>query len=515
MDELILFNANVITMDAAVPRAGLVAMRDGLIVEVAQDRSLPSIRTTKARVIDCKGRTVLPGFVDAHCHVAALAEGLVSIGLSPRDGVLSIAEIVRRIGDRCRVRAPGTWIRGKGYDEFYLAEKRHPNRRDLDGAAPTCPVRLTHRSGHAHVLNSLALELVGITAETGDPPEGLIDRDLETGEPTGILYGMGGYLASRIPSFDEGELEQGLALANEKLLSCGITSITDASAHNDLRQWRRLEVWKRRGIFRPRVTMMLGVKGFAEWRRRPYSTAVREDQLRTGGVKIIADEVTGTLHPSRKKLNERVLAIHKAGLQAVIHAVEEPVVEAACDAIESALRIFPRPDHRHRIEHCSVCPPLLMDRLKGLGVTVVTQPSFIYLHGARYLKTVPPDQQQHLYVFGTMKKKGLQVAFSSDFPIGDLNPFVGVHAAVTRAAEGGEVVLPREGTARLDALAMYTLSGAAAGFEEKTKGSITPGKVADLVVVSADPLSVESARLKEVRPEMTILGGEIVWSRPG
>ena len=378
MCDLILFNANVITMDTALPRAELVAIHGGTIVQVAQNDQLGSLIGKNTQTIDCKGRTILPGFIDAHCHVSAYAESLVSLNLSPHEHVLSITDIQDKIRDICNARAPKTWIRGEGYNEFYLAEQRHPNRWDLDAATSLHPVKLTHRSGHAHVLNSLALKCAGITAEMGDPPEGLIDRDLETGEPTGILYGMGDYLARKIPPIDDAEMERGLAFANQKLLSYGITSVQDASAHNDLRQWRRFEDCKARGIFKPRVTMMMGVKGFAESKRRSYSSCVKESQLRLGGVKIIVDEATGSLYPSQKKLNERVLAIHEAGFQAVIHAVEERVIEAACNAIEYALQACPRSDHRHRIEHCSVCPPPLLHRLRDLGVVVVTQPTFIY-----------------------------------------------------------------------------------------------------------------------------------------
>jgi hypothetical protein len=513
MDDLVLFNANVITMDPDLPRAELVVIRNGTVFQVTRNELLPSLIEKNTRTIDCKGRTILPGFIDAHCHVVAYAESLISLNLSPRKEVFSISEIQHRIRNFCKDRAPGTWIRGKGYNEFYLAEKRHPNRWDLDEAASLHPVKLTHRSGHAHVLNSLALKWVGIIAETGDPPGGVVDRDPETGEPTGILFGMRDYLALKIPAIDESEMEQGLALANQKLLSYGITSVQDASSHNGLRQWRRFEEWKARGIFKPRISMMMGVKGFLESNSESYSSNVEHNQLRLGGVKIILDEVTGSLHPGQKELNEMVLAIHEAGFQAIIHAVEERVIEAACNAIDHALRTSPRQDHRHRIEHCSVCPPSPLHRLRDLGVAVVTQPSFIYYNGDRYLETVPDSQLQHLYPIGTMVKNGLLVASSSDCPITDPNPMVGIYSAVTRRIEDGIAVLPGKGMEPSEALRMYTLAAAASSFEEEIKGSVSPGKVADLVMLSEDPLRVEVSRIKDIRVEMTIRGGEIVWSR--
>ncbi len=222
---LVLYNANVITMDPVFPKAGAIAVKDGIITDVTGDVDAAALKKRETKSIDCKGRTVIPGLIDAHCHLAGYAENLISIDLSPQGGVSSLVDVQNKIRALCADCPPGTWMRGKGYNEFYLAEKRHPNRHDLDIAAPLHPVKLTHRSGHAHVLNSLALQLVGISVESGDPPGGLIDRDLETGEPTGILYGMGGYLAKKIPSLSDDEIRQGIKRANKNLLSLGITSI--------------------------------------------------------------------------------------------------------------------------------------------------------------------------------------------------------------------------------------------------------------------------------------------------
>ncbi len=511
MQNLILFNAKVITMDPALPEARSVVIRDGRIVETTRIDPSGTLGDD-VKTIDLGGRTVLPGFIDAHCHIVSFAESLVSLNLSPHEGVDSIANIQDKIRSFCRERALGAWVRGKGYNEFYLAEQRHPNKWDLDAAAPGHPVKLTHRSGHAHVLNSLALKLAGITVESGDPPGGMIDREPDTGEPTGLLYGMGGYLARMVPPTNELEIEQGLTQVNERLLSCGITSVQDASAHNNLRQWRRFEGWKARDMFKPRITMMIGPAGFGEWKRRPYSTRIAEDQLKIGGVKIIVDEVTGSLHPAKNKLERRVLDVHRAGLQVAIHAIEESVIGAACDAIEQALCVLPRPDHRHRIEHCSVCPPDVVRRLYDLGIAVSTQPAFLYYNGDRYLRTVPDSQRQYLYPIGTMAKRDLLVAFGSDTPIVGPDPFVGIHAAVTRGTTGGETLLQEEGIDVPTALRMYTLSAARVAFEEGCKGSLVPGKMADLVVVNEDPREADAARLKDLRVDMTIIGGEVVWS---
>ena len=261
--------------------------------------------------------------LDAHCHLYALAESHITLNLAPCDNVGSILDIQAKIRDLSQQLPPGTWIRGRGYNEFYLAEKRHPSRWDLDPITSAHPIKLTHRTGHAHVLNSFALKLVGISKEMSDPPNGLIDRDVETGEPTGLLYRMGDFLAKKVPSLDKKRLDFGMKMANKELLSLGITSVQDVSSHNDIEEWRLLNRWKDKGLLKPRVSMMLGIEAFKGYRKQDFSTKLDETQLRLGGVKIILDETIGHLRPNQAELNEMVLNIHQSGFQAVLHAIEE------------------------------------------------------------------------------------------------------------------------------------------------------------------------------------------------
>lgn len=511
--DLILTNANILTLDPLRPSPELLGIRNDRILAVGNERDLKDFRNGKTEVVDCKGKTVLPGFIDAHCHIRSFAESFVTLELNPRHHVHSISDIQARIQSLSQKAPPGTWIIGKAYNEFYLKEKRHPTRRDLDEAAPVHPVKLTHRSGHAHVLNSPALAVLGISRETPDPPGGLIDRDIETGEPTGILYGMGNHLARIIPSLADDQIEFGIKKVNQELLAAGVTSVQDATSRNDLNQWKIFCSWKERGLLRPRVTLMLGTEGFEEYKNGLFSHPVDANDLRIGGVKIILHETTGQLAPVQEELNEMVYLIHESGLQAVLHAVEESTIEAACLAIEQALKKSPRSDHRHRIEHCSVCPPRLAKRIAALGITVVTQPSFIHYNGERYLKTVPEKQLKNLYPISTLLKNGVKVAGSSDCPIVPADPLIAVYSAVSRKAEHGEFVLPEERISVLEALRLYTEYAAEATFEDKVKGSITPGKLADLVVLSGDPTALPVDEIKDIRVEMTILGGKIVWDK--
>jgi predicted amidohydrolase YtcJ len=513
MADLILVNANVITMNPAFPKAEWIAVKDGTIQTVAKNRSFEELKTSRTKMIDCRHKTVLPGFIDTHLHFHGLSERLVTLNLSPQHHVRSISDMKDKIREISKALPSGTWIRGGGYNEFYLAEKRHPTRWDLDMASSAHPIKLTHRSGRAHVLNSLALKLLHISKETADPEEGLIERDLQNGEPTGLLYGMGDTLATLIPPMDKDQMEQGVRLASKELCSLGITSIHDASPRNNSNRWEMFQRWKERGFLKPRVCMTLGIKGYEEYETHPFTTRINENQLTLKGVKMILHETTGQLSPGQEELNEMLLHVHQSGVQAVLHAIEGRAIGAACTAVAFALQKSPNPDHRHRIEHCSVCPPALAKRIASLGIMVVTQPNFIYYNGDRYLRTVPEQNLKHLYPLSTLLKSGVTVAGSSDCPVAPSNPIIGIYCAISRKTEAGAPVLPEEAIPAWEALRMYTRDAAKATFEERMKGSIEPGKLADLVVLSGDPTNLPADEIKDIEVEMTILHGEVVWDR--
>lgn len=208
-----------------------------------------------------------------------------------------------------------------------------------------------------------------------------------------------------------------------------------------------------------------------------------------------------------------VFAIHQAGLQVAIHAIEETAVDSACNAIEHALKKIPNPNHRHRIEHCSVCSPRLAKRLAALKIIVVTQPSFIYYNGERYLKTVAEDDIQHLYPIGTLQKSGVVTAGSSDSPIVEPNPITGIYSAISRMEKTGKTVSAKESIDSLSALKMFTCNAAKAFFDEGFKGSIAPGKLADLVLLSGDPTTLSFEEIKDIKVLMTVIDGKIVWEK--
>ncbi len=509
--DLILHNANVITMDPSCPNAQLVAVKGDRILLVGANERLGEARGAKTKVIDCGGRTIVPGFNDAHCHLFGSIRKRRTIDLGP-DSVKSIADIKAAIRESARNTPKDEWIIGSDYHEFYLAEKRHPNRHDLDEAAPEHPVAIFHRSLHACVLNTKALSLAGITKETPEPRGGVIERELDTGQPSGILFEMAGYIRQKVlPPMSEDELAEGIAWLNQHYLSMGITSLGEASVSNDYARWETLKRFKDNGSLKSRVSMMFGFDSLSQFQEKGLTFGDHSRGLRLGGVKFLLSEARGRLQPPLDELKRQALAAHQAGFQLAIHCVEPGTVEAAIETLEYLASRSSIEKRRHRLEHVSECPPELLNRLQKLKAMVVTQPVFVYQNGERYLATVSPERQRWLYRIGSFVNAGLTVAASSDSPVAYDNPWLGIYAAVTRRAETGQQLLPQEAISLPRALAMYTISAAYASFEEDIKGFVAPGKLADMVILSADPLRSSPEQLKDIKVEMTIIGGEVAW----
>jgi len=509
--DLILKNANVITLDSKQPAAELVATRGDKILLVGDSKEAEPLKGAMTRVIDCQGKTVVPGFNDAHCHIFSFIRKLLSFDLSP-SSVRSINDIKAVIHRQAQNTPPGKWLSGTDYNEFHLTEKRHPTRRDIDEVAPHHPVVLSHRSLHACVLNSQALSLAGINRKTPNPPGGLIDRDPDSGEPSGLLFEMLGYVRKEVMTpLSEEELTRGIALVNQHYLCYGITSLQEATFLNDLKQWETFRRFIDTNKLNSRVYMMLGVETMSEFQEEGLTTGYGDSQLRLGGVKIIPSESTEQLYPPQPELNQQALSAHQAGFQLAFHAIKPDAIEAATTALEYANSHLPQPDRRHRIEHCSRCPHQLIERLSQLQTVIVSQPSFFYYSGERYLATLPSNELEWLFQFKSFIDSGLVVAGSSDCPVVPDNPLVGIYAAVTRQAESGQLILPHEGISPEQALAMYTINAAYASFEEGIKGSITPGKLADMVVLSNDPIKSPPEEIKDIRVEMTVIGGKVKW----
>ena len=509
--ELVLKNASVITMDARQPAAELVAISGDRVLLTGSNDKLEALAGANTQIIDCQGKTVMPGFNDAHCHIFSYIRKLVSIDLSP-PAVSSIADIKAVLRRAAQNTPSGEWLSGTDYNEFYLPERRHPTRWDIDEVTPNHPVVLSHRGLHACVLNSRALLLAGISRDTPDPPDGIIERDFNTGEPTGVLFEMLGYVRGEVmPLLLEEELRRGATLANQHYLSCGITSLQDATYKNDFSRWQILQRFKEAGIIKSRVYMMVGVRSLGKFQEAGLASGSGDSDLRLGGVKIMLSQATGKLQPQQSELNQQVLESHQAGFQLAFHAMEEETVEAAIRALEYVSSHSSLDKRRPRIEHCSECPNNLLERLSHLQAMIVTQPPFLYYSGERYLATL---SERHLSVLYRVKSPldcGLVVAGSSDSPVVPENPLMGIYAAITRKEKTGQRLLPEEGVSAYRALELYTGNAAYASFEEGIKGSISRGKLADIVVLSADPTRVPVEEIKDIKVEMTIIGGKVVW----
>ena len=500
--DLILHNANVLTMDPRLPRAEAVAVRGERVAWVGTVDDVASTRSPGVRMIDCEGQTLVPGFIDAHAHVLAFAARLLAVDCGAR-AVSSIRDMQLAVRERAAASPPGGWIRAGGYDEFSLDERRHPTRWDLDVATPSHPARLDHRSGHAIVLNSAALAAVGVSVDTPDPPGGMIERDTDTGEPTGLLLDMSSFLDGRIPRLSERELEHGVRRADRLMLSRGITSVQDATPSNSPERWDLLARLKRTGSLTPRLTVMAGVEHIGRFLERGLGPGSGDHHMDVGPAKLMLSVDAGRLEPSVDELAEAVRSAHETGFQAAVHAVEASAVEAAADILDGA--------RRDRIEHCSECPPSVLRKLRGSGIVVVTQPRFIYDSGARYLCQVADDVRPWLYRVRSLQEAGV-VAASSDAPVSEPHPLLGMYAAMTRRSEGGDLVGADEAVSAESALAMHTVNAAYAARHESNRGTIEAGKLADLALIDRDPTAVEPHELLSARVSLTMVGGRVVWS---
>ena len=472
-------------MDPRQPTAWYVAISNDRIVSVGQREELRDLPTAGMQRIDCQGMTLTPGFHDAHIHLLAYASSLMRVDCRP-GRVDSISDIVSALKQRATTTPQTKCIRAFGYDEFYLREGRHPNRRDLDTATTTHPVRLDHRTGHASVLNTPALTLLGITRDTPDPIDGIIDRDEATGEPTGLLFEMARHLRP-LAATDSTQRQPAISLANQQLLSHGITSVQDAGADNDPGRWHTLKKLKEDGSLTPRLSVMRGAYHLGAFEKAGLKPDDSNHDASLGPVKVMLSFTTGTPQPEPQELLQIVKRVHKAGYQLAIHAIEQEAVKLAASCLLQAQRQWPRSNARHRIEHCCECPPELADMLAEAHAMVVTQPAFTHAYGDKYLTLTPTNLHPHLYPLKRLQHQSIPLASGSDAPVANPNPLRSIQSATSRLTTHGAPFNPNQAVSPHEALRMETTGGAYASFQEKHKGTIEPGKLADLVLLSGDP----------------------------
>lgn len=532
--KLALTNGNVITMDDENPRAQAVFVINGIITKVGTNREVRTLIEDDTEEINLEGKTLIPGFIDCHAHPMSFGQALTRVNCSTPP-INSIKDIIESVRQAAAEKREGEWIRGRGYDDFKLIEKRHPNRWDLDEAAPKNPVIITRMCGHVSTVNSYALNLAGITKDTKDPEGGRIDRDPTTEEPTGVLRGPAQGLVRRlIPRPTIQDMRKAINLASKEFLARGVTSISDAGVGSGQRVKVYVAAIREDGM--PlRINMMMSLNTLQELAKLGLTTGFGDERIRIGAIKIVFDgsttgrtaavsesyldtpENTGILYQTQEELNERVLAAHLAGFQVGVHAIGDRAIVGVLEAYEAALKKLPRDEHRHRIEHCGICNSSIIARIKDLGVVPVPQPIFLYGEGESYRAGLGEERMKWAYPMKSFIENGIRVPMSSDCPATSgaelISPLLGIYVAVTRKTDAGKELGPVQKIGVHDALKAYTLNSAYACFEEDLKGSIEPGKLADFAVLAEDPLSVQPERIKDISVELTIVGGKVVYKK--
>ncbi len=501
-------------------KAEALAVYKGRIVKVGTNEEVRSWVGPRTKVIDLKGKTVLPGLIDAHVHLSGYGLAISQLDLR---GTRSIEELKKAVEEKSLSMRKGEWILGRGWDQELFKEKRYPTRWDLDEVSPENPVFLKRVCGHIAVVNSKALEIASITKNTKDPPRGKIDRD-ESGEPTGILreWAMN-LIFEKIPPPSLEQLKEALAKAIMEAVKRGLTTIHFICSDRFPDELRALQLLRNEGRLLLRIYLIPPYDFLAKLEELGVFTGFGDPMLKIGGIKILEDgslggrtaaleepyadmpEKKGMLIYSPEELKEMVLKIHKAGFQAAIHAIGDRAIRVTLDAIENAIKHEPR-DHRHRIEHASVVSPEIIERMKKLNVIAVCQPHFIFTDFWAKDR-VGPDRAKWVYALKSLKEN-VVVAGSSDCPVEPIDPLKGIWAAVTRPFLTENEKLTVE-----EAIEMYTRGGAYASFEEDEKGSIEEGKLADLVVLSEDPTKIDPEKIKEIAVDMVIVDGKIVYER--
>jgi len=533
--DLALINGKVLCFDhdGKISFTEAVAIKQGKIVKVGRNAEVQKLIGSETMVINLNGKVVFPGFIDSHTHPAAYGTHLLfEVDCSK---ATSITEIVHIIRQKAENTDKGSWIRAYGYDQNKLVEKRHPTRWDLDEAAPNNPVILTRCCGHMSVLNSLALEKLGITKETPGPEGGVIERDPLTKELTGLLKEKANEMVLKAVSYRVDELKEGLKRAFQDLLALGVTTIHDLEVSPELIQ--AYQELKAEGKLPLRVNLVI----VDEYSNRDLLSALSTLNIQRGfgdewlkilGVKFFVDgsvggrtaafnepyvgdpQNYGVIRIDPEILNEKVAIVHKNNLQICIHAIGDRAIDVALDAIENALKNFPKTDHRHRIEHCGVCTPKQLKRIKELGVCVSASTSFIYSVGQVYLQALGENRISWCYPHKSLTEQGIIVAENSDLGASlSANPFIGIYVLVTRKGSDDKVYGENQRVTLEEAIRAYTINAAYIGFDEKTRGSIEEGKSADLIVLSDDPFSVPVEKLKDIKVDLTIINGQIVYRR--
>lgn len=531
--DLVVTAGHVYTADAAHPQAQAFAVRGDRVVFVGSAREALALRGPQTRVVDLPGLTVLPGITDAHCHLLGLGTSLRMVDLT---GTRSYEEVIRRVAARAAQARPGEWIRGRGWNQMDWPDTRFPTHEALSRAVPNNPVILTRVDGHAALVNARALELARITAQTADPEGGRIHRNADR-SPTGVFVDDAQGLVYRVvPPASREETRDAVLAAVAEANRWGLVGIHDAGVGAST-----IDIYEelaRAGRYTLRNYVMIDGDSvnLRRYLARGPQQALYDGRIWLRAIKLVADGALGSRgaalledysdEPGNRGLITTPLDyIHTVAVQALrtgfqvnVHAIGDRANREALNAFEAALQEVPTADHRFRIEHAQIIHRQDIPRFAQLGVIPSMQESHQSSDAPMAMNRVGWTRAQGAYAWRSLLNTGVVIPNGTDFPVEQVNPLIGFHAAITRQDASGWPAggwFPAERMTRDEALLSMTLWPAYASFTEGVQGSLTPGKYADFVVLSQDIMSVAPDRILDTRVLMTVLGGQVVYQKEG
>ena len=517
--DLVLLDGKILTQNPAQPHAEAAAIQDDKIIYVGTSLEAKKTITKETKVVDLKGKTVLPGFIDTHVHVCDFAAVLAWLDLS---SIESIEEIQALIQARASKTPKGKWIIGRGWNPDKLG-KRLPTRFDLDAVSPHNPVILYQNAGQMCLANTQALQIAGLTKQSVST--GGVDVDGQTGEPIGLLHEEATTIVWKfVPPPTEEELLETVVLACQKISAAGITSICwIALSASEVLLIEKLNAQNRLPL---NVYVVIPIDLLEQVLTSPLAKASSKKAAKLIGVVIFTDGYLssqtaavsqpycgssnlGKMLYTPQELCRLALKVRKAGLQLILHAAGDKAVDTALSVIEQTAKETPKNVFRDRIEHAAILNPQLIERMKNAGVLVSVQPLVIDSEFRVYSAVDRLGSQRvlMLYPLKTLTEQGIRVAGGSDCPMEPLNPLLGIQALATR-----EFISEQQLTLE-QALRCYTLDAAYAFSEENSLGSIEVNKQADLNVLSGDLFATAPADISKIEVEMTVIKGNVVFSK--
>ena len=530
--DLVLINGTVWTGERGAPRAEAVALRAAKIAAVGSSRDIRRLAGGAARVIDLRGGLVLPGFIDSHTHF--LDGGFSLLSLRLRDA-MSREDFISRLGRRAAELPKGEWILNGDWDHQQFDPPELPRRDWIDAVTPENPVCVNRHDGHMVLANTLALRIAGITAQTPSPDGGEIMKDPATGEPTGILKDAAIGLVSRhIPAPTLAAKVRAAEAALREAAANGVTSLHDMAGSSNFEVYQEL---LRAGKLTVRIALYVPIDDPDAFERLRLKKPIGNDRLKIGGLKAFVDgslgsgtalffepyadnpRSAGLLHEQMFPdgvMEQRILAADRAGLQVAVHAIGDRANAITLDIFEKAVRANGPRDRRWRIEHAQHLRPTDIPRFGRSGVIASVQPFHAADDGRWAQSKIGRGRCLTTYAFRSLIDGGAVLALGSDWTVAPLNPLTGIAGAVTRRTTDGKNPggwFPEQKLTLEEALAGYTRNGAYAEFAESSKGTIAPGKLADLVVLDRDIFKVPPENIADARVTLTILDGAVIYEQ--